>query len=297
MRDTRLTLYDIELRSLSGVDAARFAAELAGLKLFSSPDGARRILQAAPATLARYVGGETAFSVCSTLKAIGADVFLANSHVTCPHCGFSVPCEGQASQSGRGLIFSCPACRGLTFLDSQDRKFHPLLRCNDCGSLLNLPAQPRPGKYRCRCGRTPNYEVFQGMAEVVSEKRRSRVSPRTAVLMLVFLVVVCAWTSLLPIPGLDTHWSAKPAAAAQAPAPKVRRTTAYRQFHAATDRAAVIEGLGQPERESSTEDGAQTVLFYRTFDLYVILEKTGQTYTYASTVRISDEVILHERPL
>jgi len=290
-----VSLFDIELRSLGGANLTDLVTRLVELKVVTSTEAARSTLAKVPTTLARYVGQETAYAVVAELREAGAEVALQGSHVTCPHCGVSVPCEGEASESGRGIVFTCVACRGLTFLDTLDRKFHPMLRCSACKSLLNLPAQGRYGNYRCKCGQVLSYAQFHGVPEVVPQKRPSLVTPRVALLFVALLLAVAVATSLLPLPGLS------PGAGAAQPvartAPKVRRTSVYRQFNATTDRAAVVAALGPAERESFTEDKAQQVLFYRSFDLYVILESGRSGYNYLSTVRLSDEVILHERPV
>ncbi len=153
----RITLKDIVLHSLAGVDPDRFAGQLVELKVFPSVEAAHRALVQTPAVLARYVGDETSFAICSSLKGTGADVDLRNSHVNCRHCAFPVPCEGAPARSGTGITFACPSCHGLTMLDARDRSFHPLLRCSACHSLLNLPVNAREGKYRCRCGQVLSY--------------------------------------------------------------------------------------------------------------------------------------------
>lgn len=295
MEDSQVSLFDIELRSLTGADPTRLAATLADLKVVSSVEAARSTLVNVPTTLGRYVGQETAHAVASALKALGAEVVLQGSQVTCPHCGCSVKCEGKVSESGRGAIFDCPACQGLTFLDTRDSKFHPMLRCDTCRSLLNLPAQAHFGNYRCKCGRILSYSRFEGIPEVVAEKRGPLVTPRVAVLSVVLLLAVAVSTSLLPIPGLDLKAGATQPVARSAP--KARRTSAYRQFTASTDRTEVVAALGPPEKESFTQDRAQQVLFYRSYDLYVILDSSRSGYTYLTTVRISDEVILHQRSI
>ncbi len=165
----RITLKDIVLHSLAGVDSDRFADQLVELKVFPSVEAAQRALVQIPSVLARYVGDETSFEVCSSLKGIGADVDLRSSHVSCPHCAFSLPCEGEAAGSGTGIAFSCPSCHGLTMLDARDRSFHPLLRCGACHSLLNLPAKARVGKYRCRCGQILNYSGVKVDVELVAD--------------------------------------------------------------------------------------------------------------------------------
>ena len=139
------------------------------VKVVNSVETAHRMIVKTPAVLARYVGHTAAYAVCSSLRAVGADVFLQSSHVTCPHCRLGVPCDGAADPSRRGVTFSCPACHGLTLLDSRDRKFHPLLRCDNCHSLLNLPPDPRTGKYRCRCGEILSYQQVQDKVEFVGD--------------------------------------------------------------------------------------------------------------------------------
>lgn len=167
---SRVSLYNITLLSLAGVNPRLFAAELVNLRVVPSVEAARRALLKTPATLARYVPEETASAVCSSLRATGADTVWLRSHVTCPHCEFPVPCDGEADQSGRGVTFSCPACSGLTLLDSRDRNFHPLLRCGACNSLLNLPVNARAGKYRCKCGTILSHDRFQSNLEFVAER-------------------------------------------------------------------------------------------------------------------------------
>lgn len=76
---------------------------------------------------------------------------------------------------------------------------------------------------------------------------------------------------------------------------ETRPVIAFQQFHAGTGYDQVIAAMGVPERESTSENGAELVLFYRRHDLYVVLEKTRSTYSYVCTVRISDEMVLHER--
>ena len=65
---SRITLNDIVLRSLAGVDPAFFAAELVNRKVFPSEKAARQALVTTPTVLARYVGHETSQAVCSSLK-------------------------------------------------------------------------------------------------------------------------------------------------------------------------------------------------------------------------------------
>ncbi len=125
----RVVLNDIVLRSLAAADSDAFAARLVKLKVFASVETAKRASGKTPSVLARYVGEETSYAVCSALKEIGADVALQGSHVNCPHCAFPLPCEGEANKSRGGIVFSCPSCNGLTMLDVRDRSFHPLLRC------------------------------------------------------------------------------------------------------------------------------------------------------------------------
>ena len=165
----RITLKDIVLHSLAGVDSDRFAGQLVELKVFPSVEAAQRALVQMPAVLARYVGDETSFAVCSSLKGIGADVDLRSSHVSCPHCAFPVPCEGEPARSRTGIMFSCPSCHGLTMLNARDRSFHPLLRCSACHSLLNLPVKARAGKYRCRCGQVLSYSGVKVDVELVAD--------------------------------------------------------------------------------------------------------------------------------
>lgn len=166
---SKITLYDIVLRSLQGIDASQFAAELAKQKVVSSVEAATRLLAETPATLTRYGGHEAASAVFSSLKAAGADVVLKTSRVTCSHCGSAVPCEGEADASKRGVMFTCPVCQARTYLDSRDRKFHPVLQCDSCKSLLNLPAEGRAGKYRCKCGSILDYKPFQPGLEFLPE--------------------------------------------------------------------------------------------------------------------------------
>ena len=152
-----MTLNDIVFRSLAGVDPTFFAVQLANLKLFPSAEAAQRALVETPSVLARYVDEDTSYASCSLLKGTGADVVLRGSHVNCPHCASYVPCEGEANESQRGIVFTCRDCHGLNMLDARDRSFHPLLRCSACNSLLRLPADAQTGKYRCRCGQILSY--------------------------------------------------------------------------------------------------------------------------------------------
>ena len=173
----RLVLNDIVLRSLAGADSDTFAARLVKLKVFASVETAKRASGKTPSVLARYVGDETSYAVCSALKEIGADVVLRGSHVNCPHCAFPLPCEGEANESRGGIVFSCPSCNGLTMLDVRDRSFHPLLRCSACKSLLYLPTNARTGRYRCRCGKILSYNQAQVKAEVVADPTEDMPSP------------------------------------------------------------------------------------------------------------------------
>jgi predicted RNA-binding Zn-ribbon protein involved in translation (DUF1610 family) len=145
------------------------AAKLAGLKLAPSAQAAYALLAARPALVARYLPQKAAQEVSSAMRACGADAIVQIAHLTCPHCRFSVPCAGEVSASRGGLTFTCPSCQGLTLLDSRDRKFHPLLRCSDCGSLLRLSAAPQPGRYRCRCGRILRYDGLRPTVEFIPE--------------------------------------------------------------------------------------------------------------------------------
>ena len=142
----RVVLNDIVLRSLAAADSDTFVARLVKLKVFPLVETAKGALGKTPSVLARYVGDETSYAVCSALKEIGADVVLRGSHVNCPHCAFPLPCEGEANKSRGGIVFSCPSCNGLTMLDVRDRSFHPLLRCSTCKSLLYLPTNARTGR-------------------------------------------------------------------------------------------------------------------------------------------------------
>ena len=191
-------------------------------------------------------------------------------------------------------MFSCPFCHGLTMLDARDHSFHPLLRCGACHSLLRLPAKAQVGKYLCKCGETLRYETHRDAAvqrspQKVAKQRTSWVIPLVAILSVALFFLAAMWTSLLPIPGLGMR------RAGARPAPEPLRTTAYLQFNASTDGAAVVAALGSPERETATADGIHRVLFYRRYDFYVVLEKRDTSYTYAVTVRISDGVVLHEQ--
>ena len=174
----RLALNDIVLRSLAAADSDTFAARLVKLKVFPSVETAKRASGKTPSVLARYVGDETSYAVCSALKETGADVVLRGSHVNCPHCAFPLPCEGEANKSRGGIVFSCPSCSGLTMLDVRDRSFHPLLRCSTCKSLLYLPTNARTGRYRCRCGKILSYNQAQVKAEVVADPTEDMPSPR-----------------------------------------------------------------------------------------------------------------------
>ena len=174
----RVVLNDIVLRSLAAADSDTFVARLVKLKVFASVEAAKGALGKTPSVLARYVGDETSYAVCSALKEIGADVVLRGSHVNCPHCAFPLPCEGEANKSRGGIVFSCPSCNGLTMLDVRDRSFHPLLRCSTCKSLLYLPTNARTGRYRCRCGKILSYNQAQVKAEVVADPTEDMPSPR-----------------------------------------------------------------------------------------------------------------------
>lgn len=137
-------------------------------------------------------------------------------------------------------------------------------------------------------------QADRAIPKVERQANASRVTPRTAILSVVLFLAAALWTSLAVFSGQAEH--SEPAQATADWSQKLRSTNAYRNFTAATDRAAVVAALGPPERESTDDDGAFLVLLYRSYDLYVILEPTGATYTYLGTVRMSDEAILHEPP-
>lgn len=165
----QIVLQNVVVRSLQAADPHRLAAELVSQKLAGSVQAAGQLLSRTPATVARYMVHQTADSLCAKLKATGADAFLQTSTVTCPHCGVAVPCEGEADAARRGVMFGCSICDGRVYLDSRDRKFHPVLKCSSCQSLLNLPAEPKSGKYRCKCGNILNFELFQLKMEFDAE--------------------------------------------------------------------------------------------------------------------------------
>jgi hypothetical protein len=54
--------------------------------------------------------------------------------------------------------------------------------------------------------------------------------------------------------------------------------------------------MGKPPAETLTLDGRERILYYRSFDLYVVLERSGAGEFYEGTVRISDGELLHQRP-
>lgn len=56
MPSAKLTLHDVELRSLNGVELSAVAAEMARFRMVASAETAREMLVTTPVALARYVG-------------------------------------------------------------------------------------------------------------------------------------------------------------------------------------------------------------------------------------------------
>lgn len=289
-----LTLHDIELRSLKGVDTGVFAAELARLKVVPFPEAAQGLLDRTPSVLARYVGPKAAENICRSLQATGAEVWLPVSQITCPHCGFSVLCEGEPNRQQDGIIFCCRACQGLTLLSVTEARFRAVLRCGACGSLVDLPAKTAAGQYSCSCGRTLDYTPPKQIIPLTVERRPFPVRACVAAVCVVVLVCTGVWNWSLVTAGPDPEVA--PGSTEELSVVEPRSTRAYREFDARTDRAGVVAALGAPERESGSERGEELALFYRRYGLYVVLERNRGTYSYLNTVRISDERILHERP-
>lgn len=292
MEVARLAVYDVELRSLGRANAQRLAKLLVELKLAPSAEIALSAMVRPPSILARYVAYEAAEAARTALKASGVELALQISRAYCLYCDHSMVCDKGTPYLGGGVTFSCWACGGLSLVDPRERKFRPMLRCGACNSLLALPVESAFGDYPCKCGKTLTYaRILDSWKETKKQPppwvQLRKIAPYLGVYFLLVGLIVLAL-----LPGRDPRREGAEPAVSSASTLGVAR--AYGRFDSSTDRAAVVAALGQPQAEVASEDGEEQVLFYRNYDLYVVLEKTDTTFSYVRTVRISDEVILHE---
>jgi hypothetical protein len=282
-----VSLYDVVLRSLKHANRAGLAAELARFRVAVSEDTLASP-ESLPLTLARYAGPKVARSIRDSLLKMGALVSLHVSQLTCPHCGFSVECVGEPAADSDAVVFCCRACQGLTQLDLGQARFRSVIRCDACGSLVQLPDRAASGTYTCSCGAPLSYAPVKHVVPLESMQGPSRKRQFVLALSLLVLAAVLIHSSWLAFYG--------PPEEGQQAAPTPKSTAAYGRFDSRTDRAAVISEMGTPDREATTEDGKEQVLFYRAYDLYVVLERTVSGFAYEATVRISDGELLHQRP-
>lgn len=294
----KIGLFDVELYAMKAARPRAVAAELARLKVFSTAEAAAAAIRTTPTILARYMGPNPSQAVVAALKSAGAEVRLSVSQLRCPHCGFAVRCEGEPAPGRRGLLFTCRACRGLTALDTRLGKFHPVLRCASCSNPVELPVGARPGIFPCRCGAQVEFAPVQQAKEETPEappfdeeaplKKPGWLRYSFAV-SLVVLAITAAGIYNLVRGGPDIGMEARPA-----PQDRPAPTTAYTQFTAQTGQEAVFAALGSPERESMSTTGEHRVLFYRRHDLCVVLRRSGDSFLYRRTVRLSNGATLHE---
>ena len=285
-----LILSDIVLRSLKRADRASFTAELARCHLAEIADAVPGGVLRDPVVLARYVGPRAARKIRESLRATGAEVFLRTSRAACQHCGFSLLCEGEPTEAKDGVLFSCRPCGGLTLLSVEAASFAAVLRCSACRSLVMLPKGADAGPYPCACGRAIDYEPPLKMVRIASILHRI---PIREGLMVVSLLVFLAM-------GLHSAWLVSngpnpevPVAVHQLARPQ---PADYQRFDKNTGYNSVLAAMGKPPAETLTLDGRERILYYRAFDLYVVLERSGAGESYEGTVRISDGELLHKRP-
>ena len=284
-----LILSDIVLRSLKRADRPGFAAELARWRLAETPGAAPGGALREPIVLARYVGPRAAQKIRESLRATGADVFLSTSRAACQHCGFSLLCEGEPTEARDGILFTCRPCGGLTLLSVEGASFAPVLRCGACRSLVMLPKGADVGAYPCACGRAIDYEPPLKAVRIASILHRI---PLQECLMVASLLVFLAI-------GLHSAWllsngpNPEVPVAAHQPAPPLPAD--YQRFDKNAGYNAVVAAMGKPPAETLTLDGRERILYYRSFDLYVVLERSGGGEFYEGTVRISDGELLHQR--
>jgi hypothetical protein len=293
MQATFLTLHDVEVVSLKGADSRVFIDELVRLKVLASPEAASGLLAQRPLVVARYVGPGAADTICAALRAIGADVWLPVSQVVCPHCGFSIRCEGEAAPQQDGIVFCCRVCERLTLLSTTECRFRPVFRCDVCHALTDLPPKPSPGQYRCACGNTLDYVVPERAVSLRPRKRPFPFQACLAGLCAIVIVATAAWNWLSTERGPESEVDSHVSARASTVAPL--STEVLAEFEAGAGYREIVAALGAPYRESSSQDGSARILFYRGYDLYVVLERSETDFRYARTVRISDGIVLHER--
>lgn len=150
-------LFNVSLVSAGSMSADALAGRLVEAEVARSADAAHTLISKCPVTLSHYMPQLQAYLLCAWLRNHGAEAVVTIAHVTCPHCGFSVACEGHIA-AHVGVQFTCPACEGQVLLDARDHMFHPVLRCGACSAVLILPFPSRPGGYRCKCGSVLRYD-------------------------------------------------------------------------------------------------------------------------------------------
>jgi hypothetical protein len=283
-----IVLFDVELQSLGKASPQRAAAALAEMNVLPLEKASQRLMLAAPMTLVRFLAAETAEAAVKLFNASGGAASKNVSVTACRHCRSELQCKEGLPHEG-GVRFYCWPCGEFTFFDSAARRFLPIVKCS-CGAMhVWLPDAAAGAELVCACGAKLKFvvkKVSSGILPVITFLPRRQWVFRLGAPATLVLLISAAWVVLRFAP----IFAPRPAPQAEEATPT---TKAYQQFNAKTGRAEVIAALGPPERETESGDKQAQLLFYRRFDLFVVLRRREAGFFFDRVVRLSDEAVVH----
>lgn len=313
--ETKVRLFDLLVTELSRTTAENCARLLVSLKQAATLEEATERLNFLPYTIFRNLTPEETAKLQQQLLQAGVPTVAQNSVIACPHCRLSGELEGTLASELRGVHFVCYACNQRFLLAQDDRLLHILLKCEACGSWVRLPANPRPGQYRCTCGALVSYQErvrpqalpaeeapaqapvtvlqWQGAEPTLTmaPRRERSVFESFPPALLVVALLVVSFSAAILISWL--LWPAPPTPRDQG---ELLLNAVIKRFTTKTSYGQIIASLGKPQVELEGATRGQKQLIYPQLSLAITVQEQGGKHYYVVAYWLDDKREAH-RPV